>query len=267
MSDEEFDLNDPKFLGRPRYFSLDSHIKAVESLIKSDEIVMAFKLCDMVPAWHRENYPIELTRIKKILYENLYAPSDYASDIEEASYTKERALEQVENGYVYPRADLLIELVDRLTHKPWVFELSTSHGVMPLALAKAGCKFHFFAKNFNQAALAKVIEWLGPEVWQPRGPGPDQKSIFVNTECLEHAYRQEDIKQEFYKLGIDFDYILLSVPYGTLGHGLPNWQTRRLGHIRTYTQKEFYELATSFFPGYEWKLIVSNSLVLIGSKN
>ena len=265
-----FDKSDPKNLGRPEYFSLEDHIKAVEGLIKSDEIEMAFKLLDMVPAWYRENYPKELTRIKKILYENIYSPMTYVNDEEEASYTKDKTIAQVESGYCFPRLDLLKTLVKDLNsdgHKPWVFELSTSHGPIPLGLAQAGCNFNFFAKNFNQGALSKVIEWLGPEVWS-RGPGVDQKTIFVNFESLEHAHREEDVRDDYYKLGIDFDYILLSVPYGCLGNGLPDWKTRRLGHLRGYTKKDFHDLAVSFFgPTYRWEMVVSHSLVLMGEKN
>lgn len=264
-----FDQADPKNLGRPLYWSLEDHVKAAEGLIKADEIEMAFKFLDMVPAWYRENYPPELMKIKKILWENLYSPMTYVNDEEEASYTKEKAEAQFLTPYTHPRAEVLLDLVQKLNadgKRPWIFELSTSHGLLPLGLAKHGARFDFFAKNFNQAALAKVIEWLGPDVWKPRGPGIDQPTIFINTECLEHAYREEDIRDDYYKMAIDFDYILLSVPYGCLGGGLDNWKTRRLGHIRGYTKDEFLSLAQRFFPQRAWKMIVANSQVLIGKK-
>lgn len=266
-----FDKNDPANLGRPEFFSLDDHIKAVEGLIKSDEIEMAFKLLDMVPAWHRENYPKELTEIKKTLWQNLYSPMTYVNDADEAAYTYQQVVEQVNSGYCYPRLDLLKQLVLNLNAKgecPWIFELSTSHGPIPVGLKEGGAQFEFFAKNFNQGALHKVREWLGPGIWTDTipYPWPGQKSIFVNFESLEHAHREEDVRDDYYKLGIPFDFIFLSVPYGCLGHGLPNWATRRLGHLRGYTKKEFCDLAQSFFSGYSWELTVSHSLVLVGKK-
>lgn len=262
-----FDREDPKNLGRSLHFSLTDHIKAVESLIKSDEIEMAFKLLDMVPAWERENYPIALTEIKNTLWQNLYSPMTYVNDEDEAAYTYQQVVDQVNSGYCYPRLDILKALVLNLNAqgwKPWVFELSTSHGPIPIGLKEAGAQFDFYSKNFNQAALAKVIEWMGPS-WQP-SPVLTQKTIFVNFECLEHAFRVEDIRDDYYKLGIGFDDILLSVPHGTLGGGLPNWETRRLGHVRTYNLKEFSALAMDYFPGYTWKAWPNVSIVLHGTR-
>lgn len=262
-----FDFDDPANLGRSAYFNLDNHIIAVEQLIASDEIEMALKLMDMIPAWHRENYPEELTEMKKILYKNLYDNFDYASDSDEAGWTKEAAESQFGTAYTFPRAEVLREIVARYNRQgetPWICELSTSHGLLPLGMAKEGHKFSFFGKNLNHQALVKLKDWLGP-IWR-HFPFDGQPKIFVFCEALEHAYRQEDLLNSYMKLGIEFDEIVLSVPNGTLGGGLPNWKTRRLGHLRTYTVNEFFQLANKFFPGYEWKCFPSVSIVLHGMK-
>ena len=265
---EDFDRNDPKNLGRPLYFNLRNHIVAVVQLICSDEIEMAFKLLDMVPAWYRENYPTQLTEIKKTLYQNLYSPMTYVNDADEAAYTYEQVVEQVRVGYCFPRLDILKQLVFKLNQDgewPWIFELSTSHGPIPIGLKEEGYRFDFFAKNLNQGALFKVKDWMRDH-WVEK-PKDGQPKIFVNFESLEHAHRMEDVRDEYYKLGVSFDYIFLSVPLGCLGNGLPDWSTRRLGHIRGFTKKEFADLAVSFFPGFSWEMTVSHSLVLVGRKN
>lgn len=263
-----FDRMDARNLGRPLYWSLDHYVRAVEEMIMADEIEFAFKMLDNPPAWYRENYPAELTEIKETLFKNLYSPMTYASDKDEAGYTYAQVVEQVSSGYCYPRLDILKGLItdmNKLGKKPWLFELSTSHGPIPIGLRESGCEFDFCAKNFNQAALAKVREWLD-DIWLDE-PQKGQPTIFVNFESLEHAYRQEDVKNDFYKLGVDFDHILLSVPNGCLGGGLENWRTRRLGHLRGYTVKEFSALAMSFFHGYEWRAWPSVSIVLHGQRN
>lgn len=265
---DQFDMNDPKNLGRPLYFRLDLFIAVVESLICSDEIEMALKLMEMVPAWHRENYPEELTRMKKLLYQNLYDCYTYASDADEAGWTKENAEKQFTSGYAFPRAEVLRDLVASHNHvgrTPWLCEFSPSHGLLPLGLAKEGHKFNFFGKNLNHPALVKLKGWLEPGVWQ-EAPSVDQPTIFVFTECWEHSYREKDVYDAYMKLGVDFDHIVLSVPFGTMGHGLPNWKTRPIGHIRTYSQQEFFDLADRFFPNRKWKLIKSVSMVLQGDK-
>lgn len=263
-----FDLADPANMGRSAYFNLDNHIIAVEQLIASDEIEMALKLMDMLPSWHRTNYPDELTRMKKILYENLYDPYEYSSDSDEAGWTKEDAEKQFGTAYTYPRAEILRDVVLHYNAKnmtPWICELSTSHGLLPLGLQREGHKFNFFGKNLNHPALIKLKGWLNDGVWA-ESPGVDQPKIFVFTEALEHAYREEDLLNSYMKLGIEFDDIILSVPNGTLGHGLPNWKTRRLGHLRTYNSDEFYALAKRYFKGYSWRLWPSVSLVLHGER-
>lgn len=267
---EQFDRTDPKNLGRSLYFSLDKWIEAVEMLIRSDEILMAIEVLAKVPSWHREDPASQkkLHEIKTTLFRQAYDSMEYANDPDEAGYTRAEAERQFFSSYAFPRGEILLEEVNKLNRDgktPWVFELSTSHGLLPLGLAKANCKFNFCAKNLNQAALVKVKDWLGPEIWQEK-PKQGQPTLFINTECLEHAAREEDIEHNYYKLGIDFDTILLSVPYGVLGGGLPDWRTRRLGHIRTYTKQDFLNLAHRFFPNRQWEMCVSHSLVVIGRK-
>lgn len=262
-----FDQSDLKNLGRPLHFDIDIYCKAVEGMICADEIELAIKMIDNPPAWYRENPHPELVRMKKILMENLYDVYSYAWDPDEAGWDKASVMEQAGSAYTYPRLDLLCELVKGLTRVPWVCELSTSHGVMPLGLVKAGLRFTFYAKNLNAAALDKARAWLFESgiMWS-EAPTLEQPTVFVFTEALEHSFREEDLLYAYNKLGIDFDHVLLSVPYGCLGGGLPYWRTRRLGHVRGYTKNEFLSLAQRFFPQRRWTMSVHNSLVLIGSK-
>lgn len=272
---EQYDESLPSNMGRSKYFKLDQFINTVESLIRSDEILMAIDMLKMTPGWHRDDPETQekLQSIKKTLYEHCYDTFEYASDFDEANYSREQAESQFFSSYAYPRGEILLSLVNAYNKEgktPWVFELSTSHGLLPLGLAKANAKFTFAAKNLNQAALVKVKDWLS-DYWSDfpvvaTDPKETQPTIFVNTECLEHMYREEDLEQSYYKLGIDFDVIVLSTPYGTLGGGLPDWQTRRLGHIRTYTKKDFIQLADKFFPNRSWELAHSHSMVLTGRK-
>ncbi len=264
----DFDPNLEANIGRPYFWKLEDHIKAIEGLIKADEIEFALKLFDMVPGWYRINYPEELSRLKAILYQNLYDPFEYSSDDEEAGWTKEDAEKQFGTAYTYPRAEVLRDIVlgyNSSGISPWICELSTSHGLLPLGLQREGHRFNFFGKNLNHPALLKLKGWLNDGIWADQ-PKPDQPKVFVFTEALEHAYREKDLLHSYMKLGVKFDDILLSVPNCTLGGGLPNWKTRRIGHLRTYTPKEFVNLASEYFPGYQWKMYPAVSIVLHGKQ-
>lgn len=263
-----FDVTDESNIGKPFYWDEDKHLTTVEMLICSDEIEMAFKLLDMVPAWYRDNYPEKLAEIKKILFQNLYDQYDYASDFDEANYTYEGCLEQYKNGYFFPRADILKTEILKLNEAgevPWIYELSPSHGAMILGILNEGFKVNFYGKNLNAPALNKLKSWLPDGVWQDR-PQANQKKILVNFESIEHMSREKDLEQAAFKDGYEFDMIFISAPYGCLFHGLPNWRNRRLGHVRGYTVKELLNLIASFFPKYDYTVYKTHSIVIKGTK-
>jgi hypothetical protein len=258
-----FDRNDPANLGRPLYFDLKIHIAAIEGLIRADELQMALKLCDMLPAWQRENYPKALQEIKNTIYQRLYDQCTYATDDDEANCTREFAAAQAHNGYMFPRLNFASELIKTLD-KPWIYELGCSHGNLPVALIDQGHDFAYLGRGMNWRIVEKVKSWVGDK-WAEK-PNPGQPTIFVCFESLEHMLNEQDLEAGAKKVGVDFDHILISVPAGCLGHGLPDWNTRRLGHVRGYTKKDLFDIGERFFPGYEWQMTVSVSLVLYGKR-
>lgn len=263
-----FDNKDPKNIGRPLYWILSKHIEAIHGMIRADELQIALKMCDDIPGWYRENYPPELAAIKKTLYQQCYDQFDYASDFDEANWNYDDIIAQCFTNYTYPRADILAQDIKQMNAElkaPWIFEISPSHGWLPLGFAHHGLKFHFFGKNLNQKALDKIIKHLPDYIWDPRPLVTDPK-ILVCYESLEHSWDPNAIVQSAYKVGVTWDYIYLSTPNGTLGGGLPDWDTRRLGHVRTWTPTEFIEWANKAWPGYTWEKFLSHSMVLKGSK-
>ncbi len=117
----------------------------------------------------------------------------------------------------------------------------------------------------NTRIQAKVKGWVD-NAWREQKEHKDNPTILYNTEVLEHCMNPMDIVQSAYKVGVEWDYILLSVPLGCLGGGLENWDTRRLGHVRGWTKQEFVEFAQRHWPGYKWQLTVAPSMVLLGER-
>jgi hypothetical protein len=270
---QTFDRTDPANVGRPYFFDLSKFIETVEMVIRSDEIQGALKMLDpdygILPGWYRDNYPQELTAIRNRLYEQCYDPFDYASDQDEASFSREEIEEQCLSPYTNPRADILFNDIKQMNAEgmmPWIFEISPSHGWLPLGFSKRELKFTFFGKNLNQKALDKIKHWLPFGVWADR-PHPGQSKILVCFEALEHMWNPHDLEQSAKKIGQDFDLIYLSTPKYTLFGGLPDWSTRRLGHVRTWTPKEFVEFASKSFPGHSWTYFDSHSMVIKGVRN
>ncbi len=250
-------------IGRPLFFSLEDHIKAVEGLIKSDELMLAMEMCDRVlPSYYRANMPKELRDIKLKLYRRIYDNVEYANDWEEAACTREFGEAQADNGYQFPRLNILEALIKELPTPPWIFEVGMSHGNLPLSLIKHGFKFGYHGVALNSKITEKVKSWISN--WQ-EFPNQTQNKILYCSEVLEHASRMEDVVHSAYKIGVDFDTILLSVPLNTLGGGLEDWN-RRLGHVRCLNELEFVDFASKHWPGYQWQLTVAPSMVLVGRK-
>lgn len=264
---ETYDFTDEENTGRPLFWSLDNHIVAIEQMIAADEIQIALKMCDEIPGWYRDHYPKELHEIKERLYQQCYDQFDYSSDFDEANWRLDDIESQCFSPYTWPRADILaahISELNQANETPWIFEISPSHGWLPLGFKKNGLKFHFFGKNMNQAALKKIIDNMDG-YWREK-PEENQKKILVCYEALEHMWNAHDLKQAAYKTGIVYDSIYLSTPKYTLGGGLSDWKTRRLGHVRTWTPKEFTQFASEAFPGYSWEIWPRHSMVLRGTR-
>lgn len=283
MIQDSFDPQDPKNIGRPIYFRLDKYIESIEMMIRADELQLAIYMCDNPPAWFRQNYPPELQVIKDTLYQNLYDSMEYVHDDEEANCTREFGEAQWTNGYMFPRAEIITSIVKGYNSEgrvPWIFDLGCSHGNLPLGLLQSGLDFTYFGHSLNYRINQKVKEWVGDK-WRDRHDdeteryhdNPDelaiigkQPTILYCTEVLEHCMNPMDIVQSAYKVGVSFDVILLSVPLGCLGGGLPDWSTRRLGHVRGYSPKEFADFAMKNWPGYTWEMTIAPSMVLVGEK-
>lgn len=254
---------DTNKIGLPVHWSLDAHIAAIIGMIRADELQIALRMCDEVPGYYRDNYPPELTAIKNKLYQQTYDQIEYATDDEEAECSREFGEAQWDNGYMYPRAEIIKALVSKLL-TPWIFDLGCSHGNLPLGLIRESVPFKYKGVGMNYRIQSKVKEWVGHR-WADK-PVSGQSTILYCTEVIEHCFNPHDIVHSAKKTGVNFDHILLSVPKYTLGGGLENWDTRRLGHVRTWTPKEFILFSEASFPGYKWTLYDAHSMVIVGEK-
>lgn len=268
FKDDTWSFEDLSNLGRPPYFSLSHYAEAIRQMIVADEIESARWMLDNPPSWYRANYPKELQEIRNTLNRQCYDIFDYSDDPDERGYTLDGVRAQLDSGYCFPRFNIVDDFVVELNQKmfsPWICELSPSHGPLPIGLMDKQRMFNFYGKNMNHLATSRFKEWLKPNIWQEK-PLPGQPRVLVIFEVFEHASRPEDVVQAAFKISPEWDYIFLSVPNMCLGGGLPNWSNRRLGHIRTYTPKEFAMFADKSFPGFSWEIGALISIVMSGKK-
>lgn len=261
---QDFDITKPENWGRPLYWCPELHAEAIEQMIRADEIQIAMDMINATPAWYRENPHPRFKEILKTLYKQSYDQMEYTHDDEEAGHEKEFGEAQWRTSYCYPRNEVIEQLLKDVGGRPWIADLGASHGNLPLGISKAGFEFDYLGLCLNHRIEQKLRSWMDGS-WKER-PSEGQKTILVCTEVLEHCYDTSSIVHSAWKLGIDFDHIVLSIPLGCLFGGLPDWSTRRLGHVRGWTKKEFVEFAQKHWPGYSWQLHVHHSMVLKGDK-
>ncbi len=263
-----FDQQDPKNLGRPLHFRLQTYVMAIIEMIRADEIDSARWMLANPPAWYRANYPKELQEIKDLLNRNSYSIFDYSNDPDERGYSLDGVRGQISSGYLFPRLNVVDDFIVEQNSQglfPWIYEISPSHGPLPIALMDKHRSFNFCGVNMNHLATDRFKSWLKPGIWADE-PTAGQPKCLVIFEVLEHAHSMDSVFQAAGKVRNDWDHVFLSVPCMCLGGGLSNWHNRRLGHIRTFTPDEFVALAQKEFRGYAWELITSASIVLKGTK-
>ena len=100
--------------------------------------------------------------------------------------------------------------------------------------------------------------------WKKETKNPH--SIFVCFEVIEHMWTPEEIYHYFIKADIDPQAILIYTPFATFQGGMTNWDTRVLGHVRTYTTNELFQFCSKLWPSYNWQIYKSNSMVAVGLK-
>lgn len=264
----EFDINDPANIGRPIHFDLNIYIQAIIGMIRADEIQEAFRMLENPPAWYRKNYPPELAAIKHALYSGLYSQIEYATDHEELDMAGrvDEAIAQWNGPYCVPRASVINEAIDEANAAgtvPFLVDLGCSHGNLPLGLKARGSKFNYLGLAMNDRVVERLKENIGSPIWAYL-PLPEQEVWLVCTETLEHAMDRQSLVIDAYKPAFHYSKMFWSVPFGCLYGGLENWDSRRLGHVRTYTEKEFIEFVSSNFPGFTWTMFFHHSMVLKG---
>ena len=261
---QDFDREDKANLGRPLYFNVEKYLSCVEEMIGADEITQALQMLDNMPGWYRDNKPIRAVEIKKKLLKQLYTPNDYAFG-DSLPYQINNLEETINLG----RAKIAIELVQRLNQDgiiPHITELAPGTFWLPLGLQKRECQFTYKAIALSPHRPPDVaeLEFVSRSV---EDFTTAQTHLFVCYELIEHLSQPIEIYQNYLKADKPFTHILLSTPRYTVSSAAPDWYNKDLGHLRTYTPREFAQFATDYWPDFKWTLVDGNVMVLVGEKS
>lgn len=226
-------------------------------MINADEVAFALRMLSSLPAWYRDNEPTEVTQMRKKLYQQLFTNHDYHSKADFANDNKDVFDE------TWPRGQAVLEIIKKYNTQnicPHIFELGPSNFWMAKGLLMRGAKFTINGIDFDKAHIEeakKILPWSE----QQRTP-----TIFVAFELIEHLNNTDELRHYLEQLEVTPEYVCLSTPLYCYGGGRNNWVNNNLGHLRTWTPKEFTLEAQDLFPGYEFKIMKSDCMVLTGDK-
>lgn len=253
-------------LGKPKYFDLDLYLSAVEQMICADEIKFALTMLENLPGYYRDNYPKRASNIKELIYQQCMTTQDYVNDRSELIEMSEK-LHNCPVGEMWklphfsPRGELIMNIVKELNSEGYcarIVELGPYNYWLPMGLQAQNCDFIYTPMSVNPHVKNPYKTKVASE--------KPIKDIFICFEVIEHLWNEDEVFHYFCKTQTDPDIVLISTPKYTCGGGLPNWDTRQLGHIRTWTPKELTLFCEKHWPELEWYFVDSAMMICIGKK-
>lgn len=250
-------------LGIPKHFDPDHYLDSVEQMICCDEIETALYMLSHMPGYYRDNPPERALEIKRKLYKQLMSITDYANDPGE---TKEQAesggvelKDHWKHPHYHPRGEIMTSLCKTLNEAGYyaeIHEFGPAMGWLPAALEDL--KIEHSYNGYDIKGNKKQEHLINSDL--------KKRTVFCSFEVIEHLWNPDDIYHCYAKTGIDADYIAIGCPQYTLYGGLPGWDYRELGHLRTYTPMELLDFCQKHWHGYDWQFHSSNMMLMYGKK-
>lgn len=237
-------------IGCPAFFNLERYLDSVDDMINADEVERAQWMLANLPGWYRDHVPERVKQMRERLHRQMFTPVQYKG------LYKNVNLDMTNELHWPGRAQVTENIVKAMNEKsvtPNIMEFAPGSFWLPHGLTQKGLQFGY--------------ESLGLDDDHPELKPVDGPNIFIAFEIIEHLANEWEIYQNYLKFNKPAQTILLSTPLYTYGGGMDNWQTRELGHLRTYTPKEFVAKAQEMFQGFTWEVFTDSTIILVGRKN
>ena len=245
-----------KTLGSCEQFPTQAYLDVMNFLTAYDEPMRALKMLDMVPAFYRDNPIPEMKATEKEIYQKLATPHFYSQNIwdkipddiaERGQWTLKGTM----------RGLLIHEDVKKMNAeglKPHIIDLGPGEYWLPYGLEAEKCDFTYEGLGLQNHAYIQAKKDL-EHVWLEAQGQINRPVIFIACELIEHLHHEADIKTDLLRTGATPSIIHISTPRYTFDgrHERLEWRSKGdLGHLRTYTPREFMETVAKMFPEYQW---------------
>lgn len=256
------------YTGACLFFDQKPFIDAANILVASDEPLRALDLLSNLPAFYRDHMPKEIHELRARIYRDLATPIFYQKELPSPNYTNPETVGELfaatVDGVLRGQMILkdVLEFNDTADYAPNIIDLGPGEYWLPIGMKHKGARFRYTGIGLCDANESASRPYLSGVL-----PSQDKADIFVACELIEHLHHEQDIRVEFERYAPDAKIIHLSTPKYTFDGRAEqlDWQQKKgLGHLRTYTPREFHEVVARMFPEFEIKLINSRIMHIRG---
>lgn len=224
--------------------NLEAYKTIFEDLVSQDESELALKLCDLLPAYFRDNIPKEILNLKNELMSKLLTANCYSTAHYDCSIAPSHIESRV-NLLGTLRGRLLQSEINNFEDEVQIIEVGAGEFCVPLG-AKGNFSYFDISMDVEtkKQAYAKIKREVKPI-----------QTIFVANEVIEHLSNPQELRWEMnrYAKG-DVKIVHLSTPMYCYDPNHQNWRETQQPHLRAYTPNEFVRVCRDIWPEYNFEL-------------
>jgi len=251
-----------KFKYEPRFRNdVTSFLNVANLLIETEDSNLALEFLDkMLPSYWRDFTPTAITNLKNEIRKHKYTNADYATnegdDIKSVEHCK-NACEHL------LRFKIIKEAIKQASPEvPHLIDFGPGDYTLPIGLNAENLPFTYDAIGLYNKAREAAKNILVSRWWEDQPVS--RPTWFIAYEVIEHLENEWEIRQAMNRLETHPTRVFLSTPLYTYAEGNPDFRTKKIPHLRTYTPNEFVSICTRMFPEYTFGYITSEVQTLIG---
>lgn len=241
--------------GSCEFFDVEPFLRAADILVAADEPLRALAVLRAVPAFYRDNPHPEIQKKINRIGARLATPSFYAGNVHDKRVMTGETAAMAMDGLL--RGQLILKDVNEINARnqtAHIFDLGPGEYWLPIALEQKKARFTYEDVGLSPEAKVQAMAKVGHRFI----PKPQESTtIFVACEIIEHLHHEEDIRAEYERHRVNADIVHISTPKYTWDGRAErlNWDREGgdLGHLRTYTPKEFILKVQAMFPEFEFQ--------------
>lgn len=245
------------------HFEVQKFLDVAIQLIHHDETERALLVLNNLPAFYRDNEPLEITQLRNEIRSKIFTVQDYVENTEDYVKSNEQNLCFLNTTARGMELKKMLEAANKDGIAPHIVDYGPGDYGLPMACYDIGLKF-----VYTPVALQSQVQNQAKEkmrsIWvDDYKTSSDREKWFIAYEIIEHLHNPGEIRQVFDKIRGKVTKVLLSTPKYCYGQGNTTWRDRGIPHLRVYTPNEFYLTTVRMFPGFKTYGFIDNEVMVI----